>query len=187
MLEDERMLFLVQKIFLLFELIPKSLEFFKPGFRDDFAVHGSFKSVFSELFILLFIFESSDGSFNSKFEFTLSVLFEYESATFLGFWFEFDYGIFETSSFKCYNWCFTDKEFVLYNAAWFESGWHETEIGTSVDKGTIDKELIWSGPETIWIFFLKILHLKSTLGSIWIFWVSWSSDKELNSIFESQN
>jgi len=76
---------------------------------------------------------------------------------------------------------------MLHNTTWFESGWHETKVGTSVDEGSIGKELVWSGPETVRIPFFKISHFIRAFCSVWLFWISWSSDEELNPVFETQN
>ena len=73
---------------------------------------------------------------------------------------------------------------MLDNTTWLENRGHKSKIGSSIDKISISEEVVWCGPEAVWIFVSQAPHLVSTSSGVRLFHVGWSSNQELNFEFK---
>jgi hypothetical protein len=169
------------------DLASQSEEFCEPGFADDFTVHSGFECVFSQFIVLLLVSESSKGSVHSEDEISGGVTFKCVSRSFLCVPQVLDNRVFKSSSLESDNWCTCDEELMLDNTTWFENRWHKSKIGSSIDKISISEEVIWCGPEAIWIFVSQTPHLMSASSRVRLSHIGWSSNQELNFEFKFVN
>ena len=69
---------------------------------------------------------------------------------------------------------------MLDDATRLEQTWHESEIGSTVDKRSIREEFLWSSPEAVRVLLFEAPHAMSALGSVGVIHVAGTADKELN-------
>ena len=81
-----------------------------------------------------------------------------------------------------YHWGSANKELMLDNTTRFKQTWHKSEISTTIDKRSIIKELIWLGPETVWIQEAQVCHLVCAFSRIWLVSVGRPCNKELDPV-----
>mmetsp|Transcript_47794 Transcript_47794/g.64813 ORF Transcript_47794/g.64813 Transcript_47794/m.64813 type:complete len:247 (+) Transcript_47794:509-1249(+) len=158
----------------------ESAEFVEPSFTDSFTRHSSLECILSKSSIFSLVLESADSSLNCECKVLSSEGFECVTTAGLAVPHELDYGILKTTSLKGNNWSATDKEFVLHNTTGFEHTGHEAEVGTSVNKSTISKELIRCSPEAVRIFIFKVPHLLCAISTVWISHIGWATDNEVD-------
>lgn len=120
--------------FLVVELLAfESVKLTEPCFADNLSTHCSLESIISKFEVLLFVLECTHCTLHSLTQFVGVMLFENKARSLFGVPVEFVDWVFETTCFESNNRCSADKEFMLDDTSWLESGWHESEISTSIN------------------------------------------------------
>lgn len=162
------------------DFIPKSIELQEPGLTDRLTRHCCLKGILSQLSVLMFIIENSDGALHRIDEIFSVIWLESKTTTNFTVELKFDHRIFKTSSFEGDYRCAPYEEFMLHNTTGFEKTRHQTEVRASVHECSVHEKFFGSGPERIRVLCFKVPHPCCTLCWVRVSHVGRSPDQELN-------